>query len=146
MAFNWNPSIVSVLFKIWSDGSMIFSIMYWWWICQTQKTKLDETKTFWDREFVEVSRPRLYETRKFWGCRDRDHLRLSKRCWDRVFFESLVNLCNNGPRCWYVEQVWYEQVKCFRIAESKGRFNLICSFVQDSIRHLINASYVFNFL
>ena len=54
-----------------------------------------------------MSRPRLIETMKFrrcrdrdssktgsfGGCRDRDSSRLSKRCRDQDFFESLATLC-----------------------------------------------------
>ena len=38
-----------------------------------------------------MSRPRLFETKKFGGCRDRDQPRLSKSCRDRDFIESLAN-------------------------------------------------------
>jgi hypothetical protein len=39
---------------IWSDGSkivLIIYMIYWYWICETQKTKDDDTKTFWDHKF-----------------------------------------------------------------------------------------------
>ena len=80
---------------IWSDICMIvviFNIVYWQWICETKKTKDIETETFRDWIFWELSRPRLFETKKFKGCRDRDRPRLSKSCRDRDFFESLANL------------------------------------------------------
>ena len=35
-----------------------------------------------------------FETGSFGGCRDRDSSRLSKRCRDRDFFESLATLCS----------------------------------------------------
>jgi hypothetical protein len=38
-----------------------------------------------------MSRPRLFETKKFGGCQDRDQPRLSKSCRDRDFIESLAN-------------------------------------------------------
>ena len=103
---------------IWIDTSkivLIFHIIYWQWICETQKTKDVETETFWDLKFGKVSRLRLFETKKFggcrdWdfsrpailkdvetetqtceGCRDRDQPRLSKSCRDRDFFKSLAN-------------------------------------------------------
>jgi hypothetical protein len=34
--------------------------------------------------------PRLLDTGRFGGCRDRDQARLSKICWDRDLFESLA--------------------------------------------------------
>ena len=43
-----------------------------------------------------MSRPRLFETKKFGGCRDRDQLRLSKSCRDQDFIESLANHCSEG--------------------------------------------------
>ena len=55
------------------------------------KTKDVETETFRDWKFGEISRPRLFETRKFKGCRDRDRPRLRKSCRDRNFMESLAN-------------------------------------------------------
>ena len=91
----WILVICSDLCMIWSDICMIvliFNIIYWQWICETQKTKDVETETFRDWIFWELSRPRLFETKKFKGCRDRDRPRLSKSCRDRDFFESLANL------------------------------------------------------
>ena len=54
---------------------------------------------FRDLTFWEMSRPKLFETKKFGGCRDQDQPRLSKSCWDRDFIESLVNHCSStSPR------------------------------------------------
>ena len=52
-----------------------------------------ETETHRDWEFLWLSRPRLIETGKFCGCRDRDQPRLNKSCRDRDFIESLADLC-----------------------------------------------------
>ena len=56
------------------------------------KKKDVETETFRDWKFLELSRPRLFETKKFKGYQDQDRPRLSKSCRDRDFFESLANL------------------------------------------------------
>ena len=41
-----------------------------------------------------MSRPRLIETGKFDGCRDRDQSRLGKRCRYRDSIETLADLCD----------------------------------------------------
>ena len=48
-----------------------------------------------------MSRPRLIETEKYYGCRDRDRSRLGKRCRDRDSIESLADL-------WYFMKVSIE--------------------------------------
>ena len=53
---------------------------------QDSKTKDVETETFQDWIFWELSRPILFETKKFKGCCDRDRPRLSKSSWDLDFF------------------------------------------------------------
>ena len=66
---------------IWIDTRKIVltvNIIYSQWSCETQKTKDVETKTFGDQKFGEVLRPRLFETKKFGGCRDRDWAKVVK--------------------------------------------------------------------
>ena len=52
-----------------------------------------ETETHWDWEISRMSRPRLIETGKINGCRDRDQSRLGKRCRYRDSIETLAHLC-----------------------------------------------------
>ena len=54
-----------------------------------------KNKRCWDQDFSkprfwEMSRPRLFETKKFGGCRNWDQPRLSKSCWDWDFIGSLA--------------------------------------------------------
>ena len=56
-----------------------------------------ETETSQDLKIFKLLRPRLIETEKFRGCRDRDWSRLDKSCRDWDFDESLAILCSITP-------------------------------------------------
>ena len=60
-----------------------------------------KTETHQDWEISGMSRPRLIETGKFDGCRDRDHSRLGKRCRYRDSIKTLADICEivqNRPK------------------------------------------------
>ena len=52
-----------------------------------------ETETHRDGEICWMSRPRLIETGKFAGCRDRDQSRLGQSCRYRDSIETLAQVC-----------------------------------------------------
>ena len=85
----------------WSDRSNIVRIIHiksWKWICETQKQKRCRDR---DLKFVEVLRLRLFDSKKFGVCRDRDQPRLSKSCRDRDFLRvSLTTV--QFPACFWM--------------------------------------------